>query len=463
MSTTAPIPVKPKRSLRRWYVVGGFLLAVAATPFVYAWITDWIRQRELDALIRELDEKDPHWRWHDLVSQMPAAPPDDKNAAVLLLAVGQSMKGPFVAPKSARERKRTNRNARLTPNDAALLRAALANQPIAVARRLKDLPEGRVPKDRLRNPLENDQSTIMFWPMDLLRHDAVLRADDGDVAGAAESCLAILHGANALHDAPSLMVHLVRTAGHQHALAALERTLAHGELAPEQLQALQWALEREARNDSVYQALRSERAFGYVYYLLVLEGKLPEPVLNGDGTARNFEVLRRLFSRSFVHDYPAELRKQTELVQASRLPDRERIEAFRTFAANYEPHPNLASILLSSNGREMIQSQACVRCAVIAVAAERYRLEFQRWPRDAAQLVEAKLLSEAPIDPFDGQPLRWRHTPRGLIIYSIGEDGADDSAKLPAHELRVAAEDVGFILWSPGLRHAPPIVSQGKD
>jgi hypothetical protein len=31
-----------------------------------------------------------------------------------------------------------------------------------------------------------------------------------------------------------------------------------------------------------------------------------------------------------------------------------------------------------------------------------------------------------PLDPFDGQPLRYKKLPKGYVVYSNGEDGKDD-------------------------------------
>jgi hypothetical protein len=35
-------------------------------------------------------------------------------------------------------------------------------------------------------------------------------------------------------------------------------------------------------------------------------------------------------------------------------------------------------------------------------------------------------IDKAPIDPFDGKPMRYKLTEPGYIVYSIGEDGTDE-------------------------------------
>src|SRR6185503_14917078 len=73
------------------------------------------------------------------------------------------------------------------------------------------------------------------------------------------------------------------------------------------------------------------------------------------------------------------------------------------------------------------RSQALLRCAAVALACERYRQSNKgAWPETLDALVKAKLLDAVPRDPFDGQPLRYRRTKEGVVVYSIGADGTDN-------------------------------------
>src|SRR5262245_24351422 len=93
-TATSATSVQPK-SRRRWYVAALALLFVA-TPFAWYYITGWLRDRELEALYAEMDAEDPHWRWYDLIANMPAPPPDDQNAAVQVKKVQDLLKAtPF--------------------------------------------------------------------------------------------------------------------------------------------------------------------------------------------------------------------------------------------------------------------------------------------------------------------------------------------------------------------------------
>jgi len=68
---------------------------------------------------------------------------------------------------------------------------------------------------------------------------------------------------------------------------------------------------------------------------------------------------------------------------------------------------------------------ATLRCCCASLAVERYRLANGALPDSLGDLVP-KFLDAVPIDPFDGQPLRYRKLTKGYVVYSVGEDGKDD-------------------------------------
>ncbi len=68
---------------------------------------------------------------------------------------------------------------------------------------------------------------------------------------------------------------------------------------------------------------------------------------------------------------------------------------------------------------------AKLRAARSAVAVERYRLKNGNVPEKLEELVPS-FLSQVPLDPFDGKPLRYKKTATGYKVYSIGSDGDDD-------------------------------------
>src|SRR5206468_2363231 len=51
-----------------------------------------------------------------------------------------------------------------------------------------------------------------------------------------------------------------------------------------------------------------------------------------------------------------------------------------------------------------LRHQAQLRCMQVAFAAERFRLQYKKWPDKLDDLVAAKLIAAVPLDPFDAQP-----------------------------------------------------------
>src|SRR5262249_61899860 len=93
MQTTSPaVPTQvPRKSRRRWYILGFLLLLLLAVPVSYYFLAGWWGNREIAEICRELDQDDPHWRWPDLIGQMKP-PPDEKNAAVQIAKVHALLK-----------------------------------------------------------------------------------------------------------------------------------------------------------------------------------------------------------------------------------------------------------------------------------------------------------------------------------------------------------------------------------
>ncbi len=75
-----------------------------------------------------------------------------------------------------------------------------------------------------------------------------------------------------------------------------------------------------------------------------------------------------------------------------------------------------------------VETISRVRIAVSALAVEHFRLAQGRLPENLNELVP-QFFSEVPIDPFDGQPLRYHRLDKGYVIYSIGSDGEDNGGR----------------------------------
>ena len=70
---------------------------------------------------------------------------------------------------------------------------------------------------------------------------------------------------------------------------------------------------------------------------------------------------------------------------------------------------------------------------ITTIALKRYQLKHGNYPPDLKSLVP-EFVPKVPLDPVDGQPLRYRRNADGtFLLYSVGENGKDDGGN-PAME-----------------------------
>ncbi|MBI1830064.1 MAG: hypothetical protein HYR84_01275 [Planctomycetes bacterium] len=470
-TTAPPVAPSPPKSRRGWYYLAGFVLLLVAAPATYYFIAAWWAERELQALLAELDENDPGWRWHDLAAEINARPADPNSAAqilkvrVLLKKKPLAAGGPWAAGKDPFEKP----NVRLSGEFAIPLRTAFLTFPeetVREARKLKDMPNGSYGVEVSDQPftirldhVQDTREVIRFLQMDVAR-----QAYDGNADGAADSCLAMMNTAHALKDQPFLIALLVRIAGNTVAVGTIEHTLAQGNVSEANLQKLQALLERAAADDGLYRAMRGERAAGHQTYLNLRDGKMTFSEMFGMTNIKASFPERFLdyFPGLVLAGYPEYLERMNEQVRAGALKDAERTRAFRKIDEQAKQSRNfLTRTILPATAKvaqASIRSQAQLGCAIVAVAAERYRLrpEHKAWPKRIEDLVDAKLLKEVPIDPYDGKPLRLKRTPSGLVIYSVNFDETDNGGILDRANPRAPGIDLGFELWDPKSRASPP-------
>jgi len=116
----------------------------------------------------------------------------------------------------------------------------------------------------------------------------------------------------------------------------------------------------------------------------------------------------------------------------------------------------------------IVRTKAGLRCAIVAVALERYRRQHSRWPDSLNALVPECLLC-LPTDPYDGAPLRYRRLADRVVVYSVGLDGQDNGGNVgqtPVARGLILADlpstDIGFRLWDVKHRRQSPSPAAGR-
>jgi hypothetical protein len=461
----------------RKYLLGLVLLAALCLVGGYAYLLT-SGHRDLQKAIAEADQLDPHWRMADLEAERPVLP-DAENGIWQIGVAMSKLPRPWPSwpvPTASTDQTYTQSvrtaldqsfsdlppQVLLNEYQVKALRAELerAKPALVEARKMADLPRGRY-----RLKWSRDYISTLFPHLDevrtianLLHYDARLRAHDLDIEGALNSCQATLNVGRALSDEPAAISQLTHIACRALAVRELERTLAQGQSTPTVLANLQRAFAEAAEEPLLLVALRGERAS-----------------LDGVMEAIQMGVIKPSHFRSFNDSSPGMalelnllrtssgqradmLKYMTRLVEIAKLPSAQQGDLYAQMEASLKEQPPMVRLLTPAYGKvagACHRTQAAMRCAVVALAMERYRLEHQRWP-DSLDALVPQYLPQIPANPFDGKPLRYRRCNQEVVVYSVGKDREDNSGNVKPERPLEKGTDLRFRLWGVRLRRQPP-------
>ncbi|HLZ53437.1 MAG TPA: hypothetical protein VKS19_03065 [Verrucomicrobiae bacterium] len=105
------------------------------------------------------------------------------------------------------------------------------------------------------------------------------------------------------------------------------------------------------------------------------------------------------------------------------------------FSGETDFHSMLSESIVTLAGvaRKVMRVEAAKQIVMTVIALKRYRLKYGNYPPNLNSLVP-EFVPAIPLDPVDGQPLRYRPNADGtFLLYSVGENGKDDGGN-PALE-----------------------------
>jgi hypothetical protein len=464
MTATAPAAVAapPRRRRRlRWTLLLGLPLLALAVPLGVWQYNHWSDERAVAEAIAETERLDPRWRFDDVLADRPPIA-DAENASLQVMRVMQVHGAASFAIPNA-EYDAVQQGAPTVPLTAAQ-RAALRElldkspKPLAEARKLRTMPRGR-PQIKyspdfistLATPLQHARDVGVF-----LHCDVLVRADEGDFEAALQSCRAMLNAARSIGDEPILIGVLVRVACVHMTIDALERVLAQGVAGAAELAEMQTALEQELAEPTLLIGLRGERGGQFQMRQMMCDGKLrPSHVaaITGKRVTTWQRFTQDMLPSQAGIDRAGFLRQMNELIEAAQLPIEQQQAAFdrvrtaQKAAGDRNLFPFLDAVI-----RAYLRLQANLRCAIAAIAAERYRLVYDAWPMSLEAVVKEGTLAKMPRDPYDGQPLRYKAAGGGVLIYSIGPDRIDNGGAIERNGEPRTGTDQGMRLWDAPAR-----------
>jgi hypothetical protein len=446
---------------RRWGCLVTCLVVVGlgvGLIFFLAARRDW----DLKEAGAEADRLDPGWRLEQ-IEEKRAHPPDPANSAVQVQAVHRLIPTGWGSSQGYTDLfqdqpPEVEFNARQT----AALKEELqkAEKARAEARKLAQMPDGNLNITYAPNWIGTLLPTVQDTRQvaSLLRDDAFLRAQEKDADGAVRSLLAGLNAGRSIGDAPMAVSQLVRIACVSVAVMNLERILAQGEPSPDVLLEMQRQLEEEERFPYLLVMCRGERAGCDQLMTWMEAGNAGPSGAAALGTSGAGMELLMHVPGEMKREHAALLRYLNQLVEAAKLPEREQQQRMKELEATIQQQPVLVRLLAPAMlkvGEASHRMHAQLRCAIVMVAAERYRQQKKRWPASVQALVRDGYLQAVPVDPYDGAPIRLKQLPDGLVIYSTGPDKTDDGGHLDRKNFLAKGTDLGFRLWDVARRRQP--------
>ncbi|MBA4065685.1 MAG: hypothetical protein C0501_18600 [Isosphaera sp.] len=422
---------------------------------------EWHRRagnRDYAAAVAETEATDPAWRWDDIRAARKALPPERNSATVIAAVADLARLPPAGREGSLPDTPETPANVRHPAGVVAAARQALAKHRPAVdlAMTVKDYPVGSTTVELTPDIISTKIPHVdaARRAQELLTWEAALALEDADSGRAATAVAALMNTSRSIGDDPFLICQLFRMSARVTATRALERLQAQAEPTDPMLAPLQAAWAADAEEPLLLLGLRGERAVTDVTVANLADGTAaagPEGQPGGMFERYGSWLWRGGLTRdrAFLHRY------LTQAVAVARLPPHEQPAAIAALPPTRDPDMPVAGLLappVEKCATAFRRTTAEMRCAAAAVACERFRIKHGRWPDALADLCPA-FLAAVPLDPFDGEPLRYTKVGDGVVVHSAARSVLPPA---PPHPGLTDGVEIGFRLWNPDARRRPP-------
>ena len=430
-------------------------------PFISFRTSNASAVRRLEARIKE--NKEP-LTLEDLAATYPPIP-DEQNGAILLLRIWEKddptfwkafLDGESSLPQRPDARfdpdlpylganaRRISRSADLQPANLNAAKAYLQDhqEHMSGIRRALERPLFRFP---IR--VTNAFATLLPHLAEIKKEaqnfqiEALMATENGDIEGDIGALGQAVKLGKVAAKEPFLIGQLVGIACYQIALNGVERLLTRHSLSQAQLAILERLIDDMQIPGGLSAALITERTFALSVFdlppqAIALLGTEPSED-NEESSYKGYKIGLGLLKVMGIKDADKRFMLETmeSAITLARQDDSEALEEIEALFANVQaeatklPPKVFSAMLLPALGKaadKFASLEARRRAARLAVAVERYRLvHAQRLP-EALDVLVPQFLSQLPVDPFDGESIRYTRLPKGFAVYSIGVNRVDD-------------------------------------
>ena len=266
-----------------------------------------------------------------------------------------------------------------------------------------------------------------------------VHAHDGQSAEVITDLKSIFAASDSIRGEPILVSQLIRIAIHAMGCKLAADMLPHGKWPNDELQILQIATRSADFRSEMRTAFHGE---------LVL-------CLNEIDSSPYPHSMFRSANKSKAVDFWAESTEGLETSWQEALTRQKKVDAeVKTISASSVSRLTYKSLIkivpsVSRCIRAGVKAEGRQNCCIAAIAVQRYRLKHGRLPTTLTDLKDFvpddnPSKSSRLIDPVDGQPLRFKTSNDGVVIYSIGENRVDDDGDVENRDPE--AGDLGYLI-----------------
>ncbi len=388
-----------------------------------------IRAAGYPVTLQELDQ------WYEL-------PPQGQNAADYITTAITYLKPP--ESEEAEVLPLFGRKKQLPPRTEAMEKETLARitQLIETNRTTIGLLEDAAKLKSCRYPIDLTLGPSTLVPnlselrqmTFLLCLKAMMEAEQEQSDEAIDSLTCAMSLANSLKDEPLFISQLVRIGQHGVVLSATERIANRVQLKEPQLARVATMLSSAYDPNDLIRAVVSDQCMTLHVLRHPTESGLDLPAI----VAPEGPSLLQIHLAQAAGQVDRYLIKCIDLVdeqiQAMHLPLGERLNAMTNIesqANQLRQNHKVLSYFMPTIYRAIefdLQNMTSLRVASVGLTVQRYRLANGTLPETLEALVP-DFLDTTPLDPFDGQPLRYKKLDPGFVVYSIGKDLSDDGGQ----------------------------------
>lgn len=260
----------------------------------------------------------------------------------------------------------------------------------------------------------------------MLQLEAHVCAHRGDPEGAAKAIRTMIALAQSMEREPVLVSLLVRIACNGIAVGQIRTLLRTTEFSDEDLRSFQTCLRSVDLKEGAYQAMLGERVMGIqtmqdpsAMGMSPMQSRLARLVFGGSLTVYLEHMDRTITATQLP--WP-------ELLDETQLAEDELNQIVNQGSPITRARYAMLALLcpaLNAAYSAAARGTALNAAADVAIAVEQYRRRHGEVPENLQQLVP-EFLPAVPMDPFDGQALRYVVEEDGYFIYSVGRDRTDN-------------------------------------